>query len=162
VIAMSAATPTMTKPFFGSFTIERKLKYSPERVFRAFENPEAKYRWFVSGEGWEIADYTQVFHVGGHEHGHFRPVGFDGMLGNDTWFLEIIPNRRIVNAYTLTMNGKPMSHSLASFEFHPDGTGCRIVMTEQGAYYGGEEDVKNRKLGSEGLLEKLEQEIAAH
>ena len=33
---------------------------------RAFEDPEAHYRWFVSGEGWEIACYTHDFRVGGY------------------------------------------------------------------------------------------------
>lgn len=155
-------TTTLTKPTFGSFTIERKLAHKPERVFRAFEDPVARYRWFIAGEGWEIADYTQVFQVGGHEHGHFRPVGHPSMFGNDTWYLEIIPNRRIVTAYTMSENGKPMSHSLSTFEFHADGAGCRLVFTEQGAYYGGEEDVKNRRMGFEGLIEKLDEEIRTH
>lgn len=82
-------TDTITKPHFGSFTIERKLKHSPERVFRAFEDPEAHYRWFVSGEGWEIANYAHDFRVGGHEHGNFRPIGHPSMFSNDTWYLEI-------------------------------------------------------------------------
>ncbi len=156
-------TETMTKPHFGTFTIERKFEHPPARVFRAFEDPDAHYRWFVSGEGWEISSWTHSFEVGGHAHGQFRPVGHPSMFGNDTWRLEVRKGERIVDAYTMTMDGKPMSHSLATTEFFQDGPkGCRLVYTEQGAYYGGEQDVKNRKLGCEELFGKLELELAAH
>lgn len=73
-------SPTDVKPHFGAFTIERTYKHKPERVFLAFEDPEAHYRWFVSGEGWEIKDYTHDFRFGGHEHGRFRPEGAPFML----------------------------------------------------------------------------------
>lgn len=154
---------TITKPHFGTFTIERKLKHKPERVFRAFEDSEAHYRWFVSGEGWEIANYTHDFRVGGHEHGQFRPTGHPSMFSNDTWYLEIATGRRISVAYSMGMDGAPFSHSLAVTEFFPDGDGgCRLVYTEQGAYYGGEDDVKNRKTGCAELFDKLAGELAAH
>ena len=154
---------TITKPHFGSFTIERKLKHSAARVFRAFEDPEAHYRWFVSGEGWEIACYTHDFRVCGYEHGNFRPIGHPAMFSNDTWYLEITKGQRIAVAYTMGVDGKPISHSLAVTEFFPDGlNGCRLVYTEQGAYYGGEEDITNRKGGCAELFGKLEYELNSH
>ena len=156
-------TETLTKPHFGTFTIERKFKHRPERVFHAFEDPEAHYRWFVSGEGWEITSWTHSFEAGGHAHGQFRPAGHPSMFSNDTWHLEIAKGQRIVDAYTMNVDGKPMSHSLAVTEFFPDGAGgCRLVYTEQGAYYGGAEDVKNRKAGCEELFGKLDAELRAH
>lgn len=156
-------TETLTRPHFGTFTIERKFKHRPERVFHAFEDPEAHYRWFVSGEGWEITSWTHSFEAGGHAHGQFRPAGHPSTFSNDTWHLEIAKGQRIVDAYTMNVDGKPMSHSLAVTEFFPDGAGgCRLVYTEQGAYYGGAEDVKNRKAGCEELFGKLDAELGAH
>jgi uncharacterized protein YndB with AHSA1/START domain len=156
-------TTTLAKPHFGTFTIERTYKHSPARVFRAFEDPKAHYRWFVSGEGWEIANYTHDFRVGGHEYGQFRPVGHPSMFSNDTWYLEIAKDQRIAVAYTMSVDGAPMSHSLTITEFFQDGpNGTRLVFTEQGAYYGGPDDVKNRRGGFEELLGKLETELAAH
>ncbi len=153
----------LDKTAFGSFTIERKFAHKPERVFRAFEDPEAHYRWFVSGEGWEIATYTHDFRVGGHEHGKFRPVGHPAMFGNDTWHLEIVRGRRIASAYTMSLDGKPLSHSLAVIELFPDGpNGCRLVYTEQGAYFGGPDDITNRQAGCEELFGKLDLELKAH
>src|SRR5262245_60643603 len=152
-------TATLAKPHFGSFTIERKYAHTPARVFRAFEDPEAHYRWFVSGEGWEILNYTHDFRVGGHEHGKFRPVGAPFILSNDAWYLEITPGQRIASAYSMAMDGNLMSHSLTVTEFFADGPkGCRAVFTEQGVYYGGPNDVRNRREGFAGLLDKLAEE----
>ena len=93
------------------------------RVFRAFEDPEAHYRWFVSGEGWEIANYTHDFRVGGHEHGDFRPDGTQRMFSNDTWYLEITEGQRIVVAYTMS-DGWQADVSLARRDgVLPDGIG---------------------------------------
>lgn len=157
---MTAQTPA--KLHYGTFTIERTYKHAPKRVLRAFEDAEAHFRWFVSGEGWEIASWTHDFSVGGHAHGTFRPVGHSSLFGNDTWNLDIGPNRIIV-AYTMTMDGRPMSHSLAVTELYSDGEGgCRLIYTEQGAYYGGETDVKNRRGGCEELFDKLEFELREH
>jgi uncharacterized protein YndB with AHSA1/START domain len=154
---------TMTKPHFGTFTIERKYRHSPTRVFGAFADAEAHYRWFVSGEGWEIDHWKREFRIGGRDHGEFRPTGARFTIGNETWHLEIAKGARIVDAYTMTMDGNPISHSLATIELFPDGAGgCRLVYTEQGAYYGGEEEVRNRKAGCEQLFGKLEDELKAH
>jgi uncharacterized protein YndB with AHSA1/START domain len=85
------------------------------------------------------------------------------MFSNDTWYLEIATGRRISVAYSMGMDRAPFSHSLAVTEFFPDGDGgCRLVYTEQGAYYGGEDDVKNRKTGCAELFDKLAGELAAH
>jgi uncharacterized protein YndB with AHSA1/START domain len=156
---------TAAKITFGSFTIERTYAHKPERVFRAFEDPDAHYRWFVSGEGWEIDSYTHDFRVGGHEHGKFRPEGAPITLGNDNLYIDIVPAQRIVSAYTMSLDGKPFSHSLATIELFPDGaTGCKLVYTEQGAYFGGqgEQEIVNRKAGSEELFGKLDIELKTH
>jgi uncharacterized protein YndB with AHSA1/START domain len=156
-------TQTLNKPHYGTFTIDRSYAHSPERVFRAFENADAFYRWFVSGEGWEIGSYSHDFRVGGRDQSKFRPEGHPEWFGNDTWYLEIEKARRIVTAYSMSAEGKPFSHSLAVIELYSDGKGgCRLVYTEQGAYYGDENDVKNRRVGCDELFGKLEAELRDH
>ncbi len=51
----------------ATFVIERQYDHSPAHVFRAFEDTDAKRKWFVEGEGWEIEDYQTDFKVGGYE-----------------------------------------------------------------------------------------------
>jgi len=159
----AASTETLARPLHASFTIERVYRHAPARVFQAFEDSEALYRWFISGEGWEIGAFTHDFRVGGHDHSKFRPEGHPQWFGNDTWYLEIEPGRRIVSAYTMSADGKAFSHSLAVIELYSDGKGgTRLVYTEQGAYYGDSSDVKNRKAGCEDLYAKLAVELDTH
>jgi uncharacterized protein YndB with AHSA1/START domain len=158
-----STSDTAVRPHFGRFTIERTYPHSPERVFRAFEDKDAHYRWFISGDGWEIGNYHHDFRVGGHEHSRFRPDGHPDWFGNDTWYLEIAKARRIVSAYTMSADGRPFSHSLATIDLAPDGKGgCRLTYTEQGAYAGGEQDVVNRRDGCAELFGKLALELDTH
>ena len=53
-----------------------------------------------------------------------------------------------------------ISMSLASFEFKPDGDGTLLVLTEQGAFLGGFDDIEGRKRGTADLLDALGAEIA--
>lgn len=160
---MTTKTETLTRPHFARFTVERTYKHAPGRVFRAFEDSEALYRWFISGEGWEIGSFTHDFRVGGHDHSKFRPEGHPDWFSNDTWYLEIAKGRRIVTAYTMSADGKPFSHSLATIELSSDGKGgCRLTYTEQGSYTGSEEDIRNRKAGCEELYGKLGVELDAY
>lgn len=154
------STDSITRPHFAHFTITRTYRHSPERVFRAFEDEQAHYRWFISGEGREVATYRHEFRVGGHEHSRLRPEGQADWFSNDTWYLEIVKAQRIVSAYSMTMDGKPFLHSLATIELAPDGKGgCRLTDTEQGIYQGGDAHVANRKAGCEELYDKLASEL---
>jgi uncharacterized protein YndB with AHSA1/START domain len=160
---MTTTPEAITRPHFAQFTIERTYKHSPDRVFNAFADSEALNRWFISGEGWEIGAFTHDFRVGGHDHSKFRREGHPDWFSNDTWYLEIAKSKRIVSAYTMSAEGKPFSHSLATIELAPDGKGgCRLTYTEQGAYSGSEEDIRNRKAGCEELYDKLGAELDTH
>ncbi|HEY2365076.1 MAG TPA: SRPBCC domain-containing protein, partial [Polyangiaceae bacterium] len=52
-----------------TFTIERTLDASPERVFEALSKPEVKARWFVGPAEWkQNGERRMDFRVGGTEH----------------------------------------------------------------------------------------------
>src|SRR5688572_8149868 len=121
----------MSEPFVthGSFTIERYYEASPARVFAAHADPAIKRKWFVEGDGWEIESYDCDFRVGGVETSRFRYQGGE-LMGNDTVFQDIVPDRRIVIAYTMWAGEKRFSSSLSTIEFKPEGTGTRLVFTE--------------------------------
>lgn len=143
----------------SSFIIDRKYKASPAKVFAAFADPAKKRRWFVEGEGWEIDEYEIDFRVGGREHGSFRfKAGPE--VQNDTLYTDIVPNHRIVVAYTMTVGGKRISSSLATTEITADGKGSRLVYTEQAAFFDGADNVTQREGGCRELLEALEKELA--
>jgi uncharacterized protein YndB with AHSA1/START domain len=145
----------------STFSVERIYPSSPARVFAAFSNQATKRRWFVEGEGWEIDEFNMDFRVGGSETSRFRFKGGPPM-GNDTIYLDIVPDQRIVFAYTMTVSAKPISVSLATVEITPAGDGARLIYTEQGAFFDNADAPRLRERGSRELLEKLGEELQAH
>jgi uncharacterized protein YndB with AHSA1/START domain len=144
----------------STFSIERTYPSSPARVFAAFSNQQTKRRWFVEGEGWEIDEFSMDFRVGGQEISRFRKKG-GAPMGNDTVYLDIVPERRIVLAYTMLSGDTRISVSLATVEITPAGEGARLVYTEQGAFFEGADAVRQREHGCRWLLEQLAEELAS-
>jgi uncharacterized protein YndB with AHSA1/START domain len=145
----------------GTFSVERHYPADPARVFNAYADEATKRRWFVEGEGWEIYEYKMDFRVDGAEMSRFSYQGgpeirFEGI------YQGIIPNRRIVMTYRMDIAGKPLSVSLCTTEIVPSKGGTLVTYTEQGVYYGSEEDIKNREHGCRELLGKLAEELAGN
>lgn len=162
---MTAATrPSVAH---GTFTIERRYDASPTRVFRAYSDPVAFRRWFAEGEGWTIHEWTHDFRVGGRAGGRFR----FGDESNDTWFnetehLDIVPDQRIVISYVMGRESPegPIrnSASLATTELVANGSGTRLIYTEQGAFLESAGDIALREEGCTGMLESLARELREH
>lgn len=142
----------------GTFRVEREYPSPPSRVFAAFSEQETKRRWFVEGEGWEVEEFTLDFRVGGFESSRFRFGGGDP-VSNETVYLDIVPDRRIVFAYAMAVGARRISASLATVEVAPSGDGTRLVYTEQGAFFDGSDGPEGREAGCRGLLEKLGEEL---
>jgi uncharacterized protein YndB with AHSA1/START domain len=153
------ATTQQRSVFHDTFRIERTYPAAPSRVFAAFSNPKAKRRWFAEGEGWEITEFTMDFRVGGLEVSRFRFQGGEPMR-NDTVYLDIVPDRRIVLTYTMMLGETRLSASLATVEITPSGAGARLVYTEQGAYLDGADKPAEREQGCREMLDKLGEELA--
>ncbi len=142
----------------STFSIERAYPASPARVFAAFAHQGTKRRWFAEGEGWEVEEFTMDFRVGGREVSRFRFEG-GGPMGNETVYLDIIPDRRIVLAYTMLAGDRRTSVSLATVEIAPSGGGARLVYTEQAAFFDGTDRPGGREEGCRELLERLAEEL---
>ncbi|NVD37679.1 SRPBCC domain-containing protein [Ensifer sp. HO-A22] len=138
----------------ASFTIERVFKATPEQVFRAFADPAAHDRWFVKADGWPVTEYSHDFRVGGRESGRFSKDG-KTFYTNDTIYLDIVENRRIVSAYTMAENERRISASVATVDIQPHGAGARIIYTEQAAFLDGLDKVEYRRQGWDELIAAL-------
>ena len=142
-----------------TFVIERIYPHPPARVFNAFADPRLKRRWFAEGDGVSVGEYSADFRVGGHDFMRFAFPGGPAMT-NETIYFDIVPDRRLIFAYYMTAGDVRISASLATVELSSQGTGTRLVFTEQGAYLDGNDDVAQREQGSRKLLERLASEIA--
>lgn len=153
-----------------TFVIERRYKQPPARVFAAFADPAKKRRWMggesdathatrdAHGPTFVVDSHTCDFRVEGIERWRFHVAG--AQMTNDTFYLDIVPDRRIVFAYTMTNNDVRFSSSHVTVELIPDGTGTRLVFTEQGVHFDGKpESAAGREEGTRGLLEALATEL---
>ena len=138
----------------GTFTVERIVKAPPAQVFQAFADPAQKARWFAGPVGWEQHERTMDFRPGGTERVSGRHAS--GVVSTfDCLYRQIIPGERIIYVYDMALDGKPISVSLATIEFHADGGGTKLVITEQGMFIDGYQDNGSREQGTTFLIDKI-------
>lgn len=140
-----------------SFVLERKFKASPARVFNAWSDPKAKQRWSDCHAG-TTSEYSLDFRPGGREiHRATLPDGTPQIV--DKTFIEIVPDARIIFAYGIAIGSRTLSASLVTVELQPDGSGTRLLLTEQLAYLDGHDDLDQRMLGTGEGLDRLLLEV---
>jgi uncharacterized protein YndB with AHSA1/START domain len=148
----------------STFVIERSYAATPEKVFAAFADPVKKRHWFVDSKNLEIEHFQMDFRVGGAEISRFRTKEDSPLkgatFGNQTTYLDIVPNRRIVIAYTMAVGDRRISASLATFELVATAQGTDLIFTDQGAFFEGADGPQMRQRGWRTLLEHLAEELA--
>jgi len=146
----------------ATFVIERSFPNTPEQVFAAFADPAKKRRWFGSPNGAD--EFEMDFRVGGRERTRRRITEDSPVKGavftNDSTYQDIVPDRRIVIAYTMSMNDQRISASLITFELVAAGKGTDLIFTEQAAFFEGADGAQMRQGGWTSLLDKLAAELA--
>lgn len=163
-------TVTTVPVAHGSFTIEQDYPAPPERVFRAFSDPALKARWFGAPEQRGDARSSFDFRVGGSETNHFTysdehvegtplPPGSTGTFHAE--YFDIVPDRRIVLAYEMIINGVRISVSLQTIELAATVDGTRLTLTEHGAFLEQSDGVALREHGTRELLTALGASLAA-
>ncbi|UPT61408.1 MAG: SRPBCC family protein [Hyphomonadaceae bacterium JAD_PAG50586_4] len=137
-----------------TFMIEREYKAAPAKVFAAFSKPAAKIRWFGGPDDWEKSNYKLDFRVGGRESVSGGPPGgpvhsYDGLI------MDIVENKRLIIAYEMHLDETRISVSLGTTEFRANGSGTRLVYTEQGVFLDGFDDAGGRERGTQELFDQL-------
>jgi uncharacterized protein YndB with AHSA1/START domain len=153
---------TMTKPTVthATYVIERNYPVSPARTFTAFADPEKKRRWFA-GAHTPAGDFEMDFRIGGRERTRSTIEGGPHKgtkLTNETVYQDIVPDKRIVFAYSMLLGDRRISASLVTVELIPKGDGTTLIFTDQGAYFEGADGPAMRQQGWEQLIDRLGQE----
>ena len=146
----------------ASFVIERRLDYSPELVYRAWTQKDAKARWFNGpADKWKEEKREMDVRTAGREVliGKF----VDGSESRfEALYFDVVPEKRLVYAYDYDMywQGKKISVTLASIEFVAAGKGTKLMVTEQHAFLDGYEDAGSRERGTQQLMQNLDLALA--
>ncbi|APU15962.1 SRPBCC family protein [Actinoalloteichus fjordicus] len=139
----------------ASFSIERDYPVSPARVFAAWADPAAKARWFAGAE----AEHHELdFRHGGSEINRGRRAG-GPLLTFESRYHDIVEGERIVYSSVLSVEENPVTASLTTVQFRPEGRGTRLLLTEQGTFLDGHEDPAWREEGTGSWLAALAVEL---
>ncbi|MEU9320434.1 SRPBCC family protein [Streptomyces sp. NPDC048295] len=141
----------------ATFCLERHYPPPPARVFSAWADPQAKASWFSGVD----ATHELDFRVGGHEVNRARRT--DGVeLVFESWYRDIVPDQRLVYTSTLNAGDELATVSLTTVEFHHEGAGTRLVLTEQGTFLNGNEEPSWREQGTGAWLDALGNFLRIH
>jgi uncharacterized protein YndB with AHSA1/START domain len=138
----------------STIVLERTYNVSPARIFAAWSNSAERVQWDVPGHDWELADHQQDFRVGGRETSRFGPKG-DPKHWAEGRYLDIVPDARIVSAGTMHSGDMRTSATLCTIELVANGTGTRLILTDQSAFFDGLEKPADRESGWGSILNKL-------
>ena len=140
-----------------SLNLQRHYPVAPQKVWRAWTDPEALKRWWGPG-GPEAVSLVQLdVRVGGRfrivmqKHGESEEHDVSGV------YREVIPNEKLV--FTWAWKTTPERESLVTITFKDDGGGTLMTFTHEQFF---DEDARDRhQHGWNASFEKLEKYLAA-
>ncbi len=147
----------------STFVIERRIPAAAGRVFAALSDPAEVRRWYGEHDGRSPEAFAMDFSLFGRQHmssrmGHKTPFP-DAILASDAVFLDIVPDRRLVMAQTMTLAGRRISASLITYEVLQADAGSVLVFTHQGAFFEGSGGPEMREEGWRLLLDGLVRQL---
>lgn len=144
-----AAAPAAERP---SLTLRRYYPVAPEKVWRAWTDPQALKAWFGPEEIVSVPLAEVDLRVGGR----FRVamLAADGETHDVSGiYQELVPNRKLV--FSWAWRSTPERESRVTVRIEPDGNGCELVLLHEQFFDETARDGHSH--GWAGAMVKLEQ-----
>jgi uncharacterized protein YndB with AHSA1/START domain len=133
-----------------TLVVERRYAAAPARVFAAWSDAARKRLWFT-----EAGDtYALDFRIGGQETSSGTEANGQSFRYEARYY-DIVAPERIVYSYEMYTGAERISVSLTTIELLADGTGTRLICTEQAAFLDGRDTPGQRSGGIGSLLDRL-------
>jgi len=135
-----------------SLTLSRHYPVAPEKVWRAWTDPQAVKRWWGPAPGEPVSLAELDVRVGGR----FRIVfgGPDGKLHECAGtYKEVVPNKKLVFTWSWP-NSTPERISVVTIEFRGNAKGTDLVFKHEQLFDEAARD--GHKRGWTGTLDKLD------
>jgi uncharacterized protein YndB with AHSA1/START domain len=147
-----AAAPATERP---SLTLRRHYPVAPEKVWRAWTDPQALKAWFGPDEIVSVPVAEVDLRVGGR----FRVamLAADGETHDVSGvYQELVPNRKLV--FSWAWRSTPERESRVTVRIEPDGNGCELVLLHEQFF--DEAAREGHRHGWTGAMGKLGQWLA--
>ena len=115
-----AQSSTQDRP---SLSITRHYAVAPEKVWRAWTEPQALSRWFGPADTESVTSADLDVRVGGHYSIAFRTADGEEHRVSGV-YQEVVPQRRL--SFTWTWQSTPDRVSLVAIELEPKDGGCEL------------------------------------
>ena len=141
-----------------SLRLSRRYEAAPEKVWRAWTDPQALKRWFGPDEDGIVLLAEIDLRVGGRYHLRFRarPEGSE-VHDVSGVYREVEPHRRLV--FTWAWKSTPERESLVTLQFEAAGGGTGMLFLQEQFFDPAARDGHQR--GWTGALAKLDRLLAA-
>lgn len=144
----------MTAINHGTVAIERIFAASATQVFAALSTQDALLEWSAPSEGWTFSYQRFDFRVGHTDIAHFGPIGGETYV-NETSYLEIRPEERIVFLSTIAFQGRLTFTGIVTMELEATGSGTLLRLNETGAYLDDSDSPQGHEAGWADMLDGL-------
>lgn len=144
----------MTPAAHNTITLTRDLPHPPERVFTAFASAEARAVWGPPSPEINMVFEATDFRAGGRDLCVCGPGPAEGVTV-ETFYHEIVDNRRITFTEVIGLPGQPEGASLVTTELDASGSGTALRITLQLAALGNPDMADDIRSGWGSSLENL-------
>ena len=111
-----------------SLSFVRTLRSAPDRVWRAWTDPEAMKRWFAPSDAFTVPVVEADVRLGGRYRIVMKsPDGEERDVRGV--YREIVPNEKLV--FTWAWQSTPERESLVTLRLRPAGSGTELTLTHE-------------------------------